>query len=301
VSRRRRPWLSIFGTGLLLWILAVVVTYATQNANLIPTIILLGSFLVPATFVAWAFERRDTGELTAELVFKTFLVGGVLGVLGASVLETYLLRPSPWLFLGVGLIEEAVKLLALALLTHRLEQKTVRDGAILGAAVGFGFAAFESAGYAMIAMFSEQGLSLSELVSTELLRGLLAPAGHGLWTAILGAVLFSRSTRTHFHLTFRLLLAYLGVSVLHGLWDSMRAIAVIVTLLLTGQPWQIAMLGRGWIPRPTAVQVQLITVTSWVGLAVIAAIGALWLFLLVRRRQPARAAVPAYRVATHAP
>ena len=60
-------------------------------------------------------------------------------------------------------------------------------------------------------------MSLTQLVQTELLRGLLAPVGHGLWTAILGGVLFSASGRRHFALTGRLLLAYLGVSLLHAL------------------------------------------------------------------------------------
>src|SRR5215208_7294898 len=98
-------WLRIFLVGLALWVATVVVIFATGNPNLIPTLVLLGSFLVPVTFVAWAFGRRDTGELTAELLFSTFVTGGVLGILAASVLEAYLLAPSPLLFLGVGLIE----------------------------------------------------------------------------------------------------------------------------------------------------------------------------------------------------
>jgi RsiW-degrading membrane proteinase PrsW (M82 family) len=106
-----------------------------------------------------------------------------------------LLHPSPWLFLGVGLIEEAAKLAALAFLTRGLAVMSVRDGMILGAAVGFGFAAFESAGYAFTALFTVDGLSLMQVVQTEVLRGLLAPVGHGLWTAILGGVLFSASPR----------------------------------------------------------------------------------------------------------
>ncbi|WP_246258027.1 PrsW family intramembrane metalloprotease [Amycolatopsis anabasis] len=289
----------MFFSGLLLWILAVLVTYLTGNPNLIPTVILLGSFLVPATFVSWAFERRDSGEITADLVFRTFVVGGVLGVLGASVLESYLLHPSPWLFAGVGLIEEAVKLAALALLTRRLEVKSVRDGIILGAIVGFGFSAFESAGYALMAMITEQGLSLENLVTTTLLRGLLSPVGHALWTGILGGVLFARSTRRHFVLTGRLLLTYLGVSLLHALWDSMHSIAVLFTLLATGTPGQEELLARGWLPRPTATQVTLITVLDWGGLALISALGIAWLLALLRssRRAP-RAPVVAYGLAT---
>lgn len=294
---RGRPWLRMFLVGLALWLGAVVVTFLTGNPNLIPTVVLLGSFLVPVTFVAWAFGRRDTGELTPELLFTTFVTGGVLGVLGASVLETYLLHPSPWLFLGVGLIEEFVKLAALAVLTRRLAVKSVRDGMILGASVGFGFAAFESAGYAFTALFTVDGLSLVQVVQTEVLRGVLAPLGHGLWTAIVGGVLFSRSGRAHFALTLRVLLAYLGVSVLHALWDSMHTIALTLTLRLT-EGEQYRRTAKGWIVEPTELQARLFPVLEWGGLALVSAIGIAWLVAMWRsaRRAPERVGPVGWRV-----
>jgi RsiW-degrading membrane proteinase PrsW (M82 family) len=280
--RTRRIWLRIFLIGLVLWVATVVVIFLTSNPNLIPTIVLLGSFLVPVTFVAWAFERRGTGELTAGLVFSTFLTGGVLGVLGASVLEAYLLHPSPWLFFGVGLIEEAVKLAALMVLTRHLRTRSLRDGMILGAAVGFGFAAFESAGYAFTALFTVDGLSIVQLVQTELIRGLLAPVGHGLWTAILGGMLFATSRHGRFTFTGKLILAYLGVSILHGLWDSMHGIALSLTLLLT-EGESLRPSPQGWLVEPSAEQVNLFTVVEWSGLAVISIIGIAWLVVLWRR------------------
>jgi RsiW-degrading membrane proteinase PrsW (M82 family) len=281
-SRTGRPWLRIFLIGLALWLATVLVTLVTGNPNLIPTLVLLGSFLVPVTFMAWAYERRDTGELTVGLMFSTFITGGVLGMLAASVLEAYLLHPSPGLFFGVGLIEEAAKLGALMLLTRHLSTKSVRDGMILGAAVGYGFAAFESAGYAFTALFTVDGLSLMQVVQTELLRGLLAPVGHGLWTAIVGGVLFSSSTREHFAITGRLILAYLGVSVLHGLWDSMHNIALVLTLVLTeGERYQPS--PNGWLVQPSTEQVRLFSAMEWAGLAVISVIGIAWLVMLWRR------------------
>jgi RsiW-degrading membrane proteinase PrsW (M82 family) len=289
----------MFSIGMILWVLSVIVLYATGNPNLIPTLVLLGSFLVPVTFVAWAFDRRGSGEITAELVFRTFLVGGTLGVLGASVLETFLLHPSGWLYISVGFIEEGIKLGALALLARRLTRKSTRDGMILGAAVGFGFAAFESAGYALTALFTPQGLSLRNLVTTELLRGVLAPVGHGLWTAILGGLLFSRSSRIHFVLTGRLLVAYVGVSVLHGLWDSMPNIAVLITLLMTGRHYQYDFLLRTWILAPTPTQVRLYTVLDWSGLALIAGLGILWLWVMTkqsRQELPTERTSRSYRI-----
>ena len=282
-QRVGRAWLRIFLIGLALCLATVLVTFATGNPNLVPTLVLLGSFLVPVTFVAWAFEHRDTGEITASLVFNTFITGGVLGVLGASVLETYLLNPSVPLFVGVGLIEEAVKLVALAVLTRRLTVRSTRDGMILGASVGFGFAAFESAGYAFTALFTVDGLSLTQVVQTELLRGLLAPVGHGLWTAILGGVLFATSRQGHrFTLTVRLIAAYVGVSALHALWDSMHGIALTLTLLITeGEQYQPT--PNGWLVQPTPEQVRLLPVLEWSGLAVISVVGVAWLTVMWRR------------------
>jgi len=283
-TERHGTWRRILGWGLLLWVLSAFVTAITANLVLVPTLVMLGSFLAPVTFVAWAFERRRSDQVTAELLFKTFVVGGVLGVLAASVAESYLLRPSPWMFFGVGLLEEAAKLAALAYCTRHLTVRSAQDGAILGATVGLGFAAFESAGYALVASFTVHGLSLTDLVETELLRGLLSPFGHGVWTAILGAVLFSTAGRTGFRMTGRLVGAYLGVSILHGLWDSMDSIAVTVTYLLTGRPWQYRLLEEGYLPEPTANQVQIFTILSWTGLIVIAAAGVVFLVLILRRR-----------------
>ena len=87
--------------------LSAVVTFATANVLLVPTLVLLGSFLLPVTFAAWAFERGRSDEITTQLLFQMFVVGGVLGVLAASLAESYLLRPSWWMFFGVGFIEEA--------------------------------------------------------------------------------------------------------------------------------------------------------------------------------------------------
>jgi PrsW family intramembrane metalloprotease len=119
-----------------------------------------GQLLIPVAFVTYAFGHADQ-VVTAQRIFTAFVYGGVLGVLGASVLEAAFLRqPSVPTYLGVGLIEEAVKLAVLWLLALRLPRYTMRGGIVLGAAVGFGFAAFESAGYAFNALFTASGPSL---------------------------------------------------------------------------------------------------------------------------------------------
>jgi protease PrsW len=269
----RRPWLHMFLGGLGLWVVTVLVTFITQNANLVPTIILLGSFLVPVTFVAYAFAHGDE-IVTAQRILTAFVYGGVLGVLGASLLEAEFLKsPSAGTYLYVGLIEEAVKLAALWLLVRRLPRYSMRDGIVLGATVGFGFAALESAGYAFNALFTQDGgLSLINLVETEVLRGILAPVGHGLWTAILGGVLFGAAARRgRLRLSWALAGWYLVVALLHALWDAAQPIAVWLTLLLTATQvqWQAFRLGQ--VPAVTQSQVHLFTALSW-GLLILDAI-----------------------------
>jgi hypothetical protein len=88
--------------------------------------------LVPVTFVTYAFSQADP-IITPQRIFGAFVVGGILGVLGASLLEAELLKtPSSFTYLRVGLIEEAVKLAALWLLTWRLPRYSARGGMVLG-------------------------------------------------------------------------------------------------------------------------------------------------------------------------
>nr|WP_229867344.1 PrsW family intramembrane metalloprotease [Streptomyces gelaticus] len=276
--------------GIALWLLTAVVTYATRNTNLLPTLILLGSFLVPAVFALWAYERHGR-DLGVNLILGCFLTGGILGVLGASVMESYLLHPSVWIFLGVGLIEEAVKLLALMFVLRRHPGvHGVRAGLVLGAAVGFGFAAFESAGYAFNAAVTMKGIDLRALLETEVLRGVLAPFGHGLWTAIAGGVLLSfRKPNGRFRFTAPVIGTYLGVAVLHALWDSMHGIAIWLVARITDTGLSRALFAQGYILTPTAEQQHLFTLFSVGGIVVITLVALAWLRSLARSARIFRA------------
>jgi RsiW-degrading membrane proteinase PrsW (M82 family) len=273
----RWRWLRWLLIGLLLWVLSIVVMVATDNPNLIPTVIFLGSFLVPVAALIFDFDHRASAELSSETVFSAFLLGGLLGILAAGTLEAWLVQPGVWEYFQVGLIEEFAKLAALAVVARRLPRYTMRDGIVLGAAVGFGFAALESSGYAFNAMLTRQGLAIADLVTTEVMRGLLAPVGHGLWTAIAGGALFKAAGAAgHLRLTWAVVGAYLLVAFLHGLWDAMSRIAIIVTLLLTAASTSGTALSSGRRPLavgPTPAQMQLFVILYWVGELIVALIG----------------------------
>jgi len=153
----------------------------------------------------------------------SFISGGTLGVLAASLLAPIFVRRLDVMSLiVVGLIEEFAKILGVFIIARRLRHDSEMDGLILGAAAGMGFAALESMGYSFTAFLSSGG-SLSQTVGVTLLRGVLSPVGHGTWTAILASVLFRESRAGHFRINFKVIGAYLLVSILHGLWDLLPA------------------------------------------------------------------------------
>lgn len=226
--RWRWLWTLLLGAGL--WIVCIVVTAVTQNTNLLPADILIGSFMIPVAAVAWNFDHRADSYLPMTRIFYAFVVGGTLGVLLAALLEAPLsVVPVPYQFVFVALIEEAAKLAALIIVAQRLRRYTTTDGLVLGATVGFGFAALESAGYAFNGLLTQHGLSLPGLVGSVILRGMLAPLGHGLWTAILGMFLFhAAERRNRLRISWALVGMYFVVVGLHFLWDFSDWLAIFL-------------------------------------------------------------------------
>jgi RsiW-degrading membrane proteinase PrsW (M82 family) len=223
----------------LLWAATIGAAFLTRDLILLPTIVLLGSFLVPVTAVVWYLDHDPSPELSPQRILTAFIIAGVLGVLGASLLEYFLVRAGAFGFLEVGLIEEFVKAVLIVFVARGIQTFHTRDGMVLGAAVGFGFAALESSGYALVALFVVQGnhlsLSLISVVFTELIRGILAPFGHGMWSAIVGGVIFSAAARRgRLRLTWSVVAAYVLVSLLHAAFDSINGIVGYVIVSIIG-------------------------------------------------------------------
>ena len=235
------------------------------------------------TFVLWAYERHGQ-DLGVSVILGCFLTGGTLGVLGASAMEYHLLHPSLRMFVGVGLIEEAVKLgVLMFVLRRQVRPRGMRAGLVLGATVGFGFAALESAGYVFDAAVSTDGIDLRALLETEILRGVLAPFGHGLWTAIAGGVLLSYRRPN-------------GTSTSPGRSSAPVSASRCCTPCGTrrtasrsgwwrgraGTGLDRQLFAEGYIPQPTERQEHLFTLFSVGGLVLVS------LFGIARVRSPAR-------------
>jgi RsiW-degrading membrane proteinase PrsW (M82 family) len=268
----------MLSVGAVVWIIAAVVTEVTDDNILVPTVIIVGSFMVPATVAAFALSRERDGYLTTEEVLLGFLAAGTLGVVATALLEVYLLPAAKGTFIAVGFIEELGKGAVLLAVAHQVRHREPRDGMVLGAVVGAGFAAFESSGYALQAMLDHlDERPLINILETEAFRAVLAPFGHITWTALLGGALFASSHAGRFRVTKRLVGTFIGVVALHAIWDQAYGWAVMLTKGVTGVGWAFVWPNEEhWALAPSAEQVIWFNVFYDGILAVLGLIGLIW-------------------------
>lgn len=221
----RLRWLQIFVSGLVLLSLTEQVLVSTSNPNYIPSVILLGAFLVPVTFVTYLYERLPRWEVELPSVAVCFVWGGVLGTVVAGSLEYSLAASLGFLpKLLIGLIEESAKLLVPLVFYFLGRYRSEAAGIVLGVATAMGFAALETMGYGFVTLLQSRG-NLGVLDEVLLVRGLTSPAGHAAWTGIICAVLWrERAKAGHATLNRRVVGAFVVAIVLHALWDTFASI-----------------------------------------------------------------------------
>lgn len=236
IGWRHTAYLRIFVVGLILYYVDKFLLGLSGNPNLVPTVILLGAWLVPVTYVAFLYDNEALQDIPLPTIALTFFFGGVVATAAAGTLEMALVKNEGILgFLLVGLCEEIAKPLAVVWVARRREYFSELHGLVLGAAAGMGFAAFETMGYGFTAVLScvaqEQHGCLSLLAETLRDRGLLAPFGHGTWTAIVCAVLWRERARVgHFVLNRSVGKAFLAAVLLHAAWDITAGIPLEIYL-----------------------------------------------------------------------
>jgi protease PrsW len=227
-------WVLLAGVGAYLLLLRTLV--ATQNPNFLPSLILFGSMVVPATVLTFATTGgRRRIRVDASTVAFTAVAGGILGTVAAGTLEYDTLRALGMLpMIMVALIEETSKIVvptAVFLINRRLQWP---GAAVLGVASGTGFATLETMGYGFTALLSG---GLAALDDTLLLRALLAPAGHVAWTGLsMAAIGRIRGTAHRGRAVLVAIGVFVAVVILHAVWDASSSliIRIVVALLSFG-------------------------------------------------------------------
>ena len=248
----RRAWWKILLTGLALYVLAMRVLASSAAPGLTPTVLVLGAFLPPVSFAAFLYERGVLVGVSPSVLTLAFLAGGIVGSIAAQILEPNL-PPTLGLpaTLVVGLGEEVAKLAAIAWLLAKHEYASTRHGILFGAAAGAGFAAFESMGYALTVL----QLHWDVVVMGEALlaRAALAPLVHGTWAAVAAGVLWRERRGGRVRISGPVLLAFLGVVALHGLWEwTVNVVPLGITLpgLSLRAPLVDLRIPELWLPIP---------------------------------------------------
>ena len=169
-------------------------------------------------------------------VITTFFVGGCASLV-ATLLLFSIYSVDELDFVGafmVGLIEEIGKAVIVYAILRKLGRLSTMTGLLVGATVGAGFAAFESAGYAlrplmgMMQYAGYQGVfekMIDAINNTIFLRAVLAPGGHVAWAAISGAAFViaakaKGAINTSLFTEKRFLRLFAIPVILHFLWDS---------------------------------------------------------------------------------
>lgn len=221
-KHRGRYW-KILLAGSALFAVASLITVQSHQPLAILAALLLGAFLTPVVYVVYLAES-DILATRPGAVAGTFVLAAIVGIPVSGLLEMLLgLDPSAvGGAIGIAAVEEVVKLLGVAWLLGRSNARFRMDGVVFGAAAGMGFAAFETVLFG-IAYFT----SADQLLTTVGVRSLLAPLGHGTWTAIVCATIWSE--RSKGHLVSRNVLGALAVAIgLHALWDWQPLDAVVL-------------------------------------------------------------------------
>lgn len=259
-----KPW---FFVRVLVFVVVVYLLFLVSlpyfaNPKFIPGFMFLGSLAVPLATLVLFFELNTPRNVSFYSLLMLVCFGGILSLIATSILDNMSL-PVKWMGPpSAGIIEEFAKIATVVVVCRQVKHKYILNGLLFGAAIGTGFAVFESAGYAQDALiyglvktngwqnfFAQGGAGF--LNSAILTRAWLSPFGHVVWTAIAAGALWRIKKEGVFELrmldrTFwKTFLVPVGC---HMLWDSPVAMGTadpgflhyLVTLGLGAIAWFVA-------------------------------------------------------------
>jgi RsiW-degrading membrane proteinase PrsW (M82 family) len=230
---------AVFGmamAGLFFGLLVVLLTLFSLG----PGAALVGTFVAfaPAPFymLIWLWLDRNDPE-PAWILAGTFLWGagaatfasGIVNDIVGSVATSMTQSRAMGAFLSASvsapLIEEATKALAVLLvfLFLRREFDGVLDGIVYAGIVALGFATVENVLYYGRAVHKE---GVGGLIFVFILRGVLGPFGHAVYTSMTGIGLgLARQTHNTAVKFIAPVAGYFGAVFLHSLWNTLAGVA----------------------------------------------------------------------------
>ncbi len=214
-----RVFLMLMASFGILW--TCCLAFGWQNsANVIPGMIFMGALAVPFSVVVFFLEINVPRNVSFFEVIKVFFIGGAF-----SLLLTFFLgqiveigKLDYWGAILVGIVEEIGKFAALLFFIRKTNTKYILNGLLIGAAVGAGFAVFETAGYAL-----NMSQYYNQITDILFLRGVLAIGGHVAWAAVSGAAIMmvkkDQPLSSKHVFSGKFLQLFIIPVILHAIWD----------------------------------------------------------------------------------
>lgn len=253
-----KPWLFFRLLAVMVgaYVVLTVMFMQTGNPNCIPGMMFLGAFVVPLSTLTLFFELNTPRNVSIHVVGKLFLMGAVVS-LGVALLG-YALPIFQIATMEAGIVEEVAKLLTVVILMRSVRYKYQLNGILFGATVGAGFAAFETAGYALNeaflpgliqalvqagavtdkAMATATHAGVLQMLQILRMRGIEAPLGHVAWTAVAAGAFWRVKQDKPFSPAMlfdtRFLKAFAIPVVMHATWDAPWQLPFSGNQILTG-------------------------------------------------------------------
>ncbi|KAB8195086.1 PrsW family intramembrane metalloprotease [Nonomuraea phyllanthi] len=224
--------------GLVLTGICALVSFSYDLFDRAPVQFFIGLGLalapVPLLLAAVLALDRMEPEPRSNLIFAfawgagvAVLVAGVINSLNLHyIIDTARLSESSARNIaatfGAPVVEETMKgLVLLGLLRfRRAELDGPTDGIIYASMVGLGFAMSENVSY-YIAALSTSGVK--GLAVTVVLRGILSPFAHPLFSSMIGIAVAYAAQRDGPERVFYILAGWTGAMILHGLWNGLAS------------------------------------------------------------------------------
>jgi len=241
-----KPWLftRMIFASLVLYLLLWLGWKSFENTKLLPGLMLVGSFAIPISTLVLFVELNVRRNVSLYMVARLAFLGGIISLLITHVLPLVprlvsLLFTDYSQVLGAsvaGPLEETAKVLSMVAVARAAKYRYKLNGLLIGAAVGMGFAAFESAGYAFDVLLGSGNVEV--MVTNINIRGLLSPFSHIVWSAIAGFALWrvikGRDFKWAMLCDETFIRLFLVSVILHMIWNSPFQLPYFGTFILVG-------------------------------------------------------------------
>lgn len=219
----QRPYMFFrFGVvGLIFFAIMVLAFFLTGAYAFWAMLLVAPAFIMPVTILLFFWEMNVPKNISLVELIKYVMYAGMFSIfLTFGVRKIFGIGPEAAAYIGGPLPEEIAKFILVYLIIKKLDCKYILNGLLIGCAVGVGFAAQESAGYAYQSL--QEGGVLSMLASL-IVRLILSIGGHAVYSSLYGAALAYEKKEEPLklaHITTKtVILSWLMAFGLHFVWN----------------------------------------------------------------------------------